>query len=149
MSKTRPVGITVLCVLIVISLGLIPIWFAYWFLTNQELARLTGMNLYAFFGNLVIALGIIVSALFTWKGSNRAKKVLVSLVWVHVAGVVFNNINLLINPSLLGLESLDDRQMAKLFINAGRAIFWLVLLHWYFNTEKAKAFFTRGSEFHA
>ena len=146
MNKPRPVGVTVLCILVVISLGVIPIWLAYFFFTNQELSSLTGMNLAAFLGNFTISIGITVSAFFTWKGSNRARIVMFSLVWVHVAGVVYNNISLLINPSLLGLDVLNEKQTTKLLTNMGRSILWLVLLYWYFNTEKAKAYFERENE---
>lgn len=146
MNKARPVGVTVLCILVAISLGAIPIWFAYLFFTNQELSRLTGMNLAAFLGNFTISMGIVASAFFTWKGSNRAKRILFSLAWLHVAGVIYNNINLLVNPSLIGLDTLNEKQITKLLTNIGRSVLWLVLLHWYFNTQKAKAFFAKENE---
>lgn len=146
MNKARPVGVTVLCILVAISLGIIPIWLAYLFFTNQELSSLTGMNLAAFLGNFAISMGIVASAFLTWKGSNRAKTIMFSLVWLHVAGVIYNNINLLIDPSLLGLDALNEKQTTKLLTNIGRSVLWLVLLHWYFSTQKAKTYFAKDNE---
>ena len=146
MSNTRPIGITVLCSLIAISLGAVPTYLAYLFLTNQEASNLTGMNLSAFLLNASISIGIAVSSFFTWKGNIRAKQIMFSLIWIHAIGVVYNNISLLINPSLLGFDALNVEQKTKLFSNIVRAIMWLALIYWYFNTEKVKAFFSKATE---
>lgn len=145
MNSTRPVGITVICILISISLGLIPLWWVSHFIHDSVEKELLGLNLAALIVNAAIAVGIIVAAFFTWKGKSRAKNILIALVWIHVLGIAFNNAGVLLNPSALGIESLNDRQMTKLLMNIGRAAIWLVLVHWYFNTQKAKEFLMNGN----
>jgi len=130
-----------MCALISVSLGLIPLWLSYQFVRNPQMSDLLGYGLTVFTLNAAIAVGILISAFLAWKGNATAKKSLFALVWLHVIGIVLNNANVLMNPAALGLESLDDRQITKLLMNIGRAAIWLVLIHWYFNTQKAKEYF--------
>ena len=100
-----------------------------------------GLDSFTFVLSAALAVGIIISAFFTWKGHTKAKKILIALVWVHVIGVVLNNLYFLVNPDLLGVASRNDQFMTKVLMNIGRAVFWLVLMYWYFNTQKAKEYF--------
>lgn len=141
MNTTRPLGVTVLCVLVAISLGFIPILVGYTVMQSPEVSGILGLDSFTFVLSAALAVGIIISAFFTWKGDTKAKKILIALVWVHVIGVVLNNVYFLVNPDLLGVASRNDQFMTKVLMNIGRAVFWLVLMYWYFNTQKAKEYF--------
>ena len=80
MNTTRPLGVTVLCVLVAISLGFIPIWVGYTVMQSQEVSRMLGLDSFTFVLGAALALGIIVSAFFTWKGDRKAKKILITFV---------------------------------------------------------------------
>jgi hypothetical protein len=142
MNKIRPIGLSVLCVLLVISKGITPLWLSFIFMQSNQMSQLLGMGIGAFAVNALISLGIILAAFFTWEGSVRAKKYLFMFVWANVLGVAFNNISILIDPSALGIESLDQKQLMQLVANLVRSAFWIVLLYWYFNTAKAKEYFS-------
>jgi hypothetical protein len=142
LNKIRPIGLTILCVLLVISRGIIPLWLSFIFIQSNQISQLLGIGKGAFAVNTLISLGIILTGFFTWKGSVRAKKYLFIFVWANVLNVVLNNINILIDPSALGIESLNQKQTMQVVANVVRSAFWIVLLYWYFNTAKAKEYFS-------
>lgn len=118
----RPLGVWIITIYLGIMAGLFPL--------------IAGIGLFAsgsgFVGPLglaftvLLAVGIIISAVGAWRGSARARDVLVALAVLHYLALAFNNGMLALNEAVP-----DDR----LFLTWGRVVRSLVyagIIVWYF-----------------
>ena len=129
----RPLGVTILTLLLALSAGLLPLIFSVMLLFTPVGEIVGPLNLIF---STIVALGVLVSAFGTWRGIPRFRDLLVTFSTLHFVGVAFNN-------ALLALEGVvpEDRTV----ITWGRVIrsaFSIGIVFWYFKlSDRANYFF--------
>jgi len=127
----RPIGVWILSIYAIIFAGILPL------LALFAIKR-SGFNLSVFEAlfPIILAIGIIVSSIGTWQGSNKARISLMVLITVHYVLIAINNTSLLVSGSV---RSDVQPQMIGRII---RGIFYPATYIWYFRRPTTMLFYS-------
>ena len=130
---SRPLGVTILTLLLALSAGLLPLILSVMFLFTPVGEIIGPLNLIF---STIVALGVLVSAFGTWRGIPRFRDMLVTFSTLHFIGIAFNN-------ALLALEGVvPEGRTAFTWGRVIRSAISIGIVLWYFKlSDRADYFF--------
>ena len=131
LQKSRPTGVWVLTVYALVFVGIAPFLLSIFVLISGNSAG----NEYSILLSLPISIGVILSAVGAWKGSERARKSLLVLVTVHYVFIAINNYLFIISG-----QAPDDEQIRS-WGRVLRGFIYPAFYIWYFNKYTTKEFY--------
>ena len=130
-QKPRPTGVWILTIYALIFVGIAKLVLSVIMLVSGNgSGRILGILL-----SIPISIGVIISAINTWKGSEQARKFLLVLVTLHYVLIAINNY-ILISSVLV-----PDNEKSQLWGRILRGFIYPAIYLWYFNKNKIKGFF--------
>ncbi len=128
---SRPTGVWILTIYALIFAGISPLLVLLFILTSGNAAGLEIDILLS----LPVSIGVITSAIGAWKGSEKARKLLLIFVTLHYVLVAFNNY-WMINSGQVPVE-----EQARHWGRVLRGFIYPALYLWYFNKYTTKEFY--------
>ncbi|HSH02226.1 MAG TPA: hypothetical protein VLL52_06855 [Anaerolineae bacterium] len=135
-GEKRPLGVTVLTFYAIFAAVLVPLFVVTMPALFLSAAERSGLFSWSdLLLTILLAGSILVAAVKTWQGNNKARWLFLALVTVHYVLLGFNNgMVLLSGGAPAGLET---RMMGRVF----RGVFYPAVYIWYFNRPYVRAFF--------
>lgn len=131
----RPQGVWLLTIYALIFAGILPLIVELVLVYSSEFRQSADVNYLSIFFSILISVGVIVSAVGTWRGNSRARISFIVLVTIHWGLVGINNaIYLLANPVSIDQQS---KYLGRVF----RGILTSSLYNWYFCKKTTFSFF--------
>jgi hypothetical protein len=128
---SRPVGVWILTIYALIFAGIGPLLVLLFLLISGNAA---GIEIDVLL-SLPVSIGVIISAVGAWKGSEKARKSLLIFVTLHYVLVALNNY-WVINSGLIPVE-----EHARHWGRVLRGFIYPALYLWYFNKYTTKQFY--------
>ncbi len=130
-QKSRPTGVWILTIYALIFVGIIPSLLSVFMLVSGNAAG-SGFSILM---SLPISLGVIISAIGAWKGSERGRKFLLVLITLHYVFIFINNFLFIL------LGQVPDDEKIRLWGRVLRGLIYSAVYIWYFNKWTTKAFY--------
>jgi|LakMenEpi03Aug12_release.lakeMendotaPanAssembly.Ray.scaffolds.fasta_scaffold647390_2 hypothetical protein len=137
----RPIGITILTSLDVISMSILPLAMLYMAASSMQLNQILQLGFFSILSTLVLSIAIALAAYKTFEGNVKAKNILLILITIYVGLIIFNNVSVMLNPQLLGFEQFNSKQLKTLEANIFRPAIMLLINFLYFNSKKVTEYF--------
>ncbi len=135
----RPLGVWIFTMYSMFYDGILPLGLAVMLLLQQDF-DLTATNAIAVGASALLSLGVIIAAIFTWKGNPTAKLWFLILVTVYNALLVFN----------YGYQfytgQIDETASFTITGRMIRGVLFPIIYWYYFNRESVKRFFRPNNE---
>ena len=139
--KQRPIGVTIITIIDTLVMAIMPLTMLYISVTNVELAKLSQFSSFSIVSTIALSLSIGFYAFKTYKGSNKAKELLLILITIYFALIAFNNLSIFLNPQQFGIEEFSSQESLKIISNIVRPAILLLINYAYFRSQKVKEYF--------
>ena len=137
-SLKRPFGVWFLTIWLALFAGVTPISFLLWIRMNESARQALSLPGFSFWFSIVLAIAIMISAYYTWRGHGTARYLLVCFAIINYGLIAINNFQAAIqNPPI------DSR--IRLIGRVVRSLIWIVIVAWYFLGSRSRAYFNRLS----
>jgi hypothetical protein len=134
----RPFGVWFLTIYMSLFAGIFPFGAALFLSLNQAAQTDMGLTFVDFILPLVLGIVVVVTAIGTWKGNNKARIAFLVAITIHYGFIMYQNYQIAQLASSGLLESnLEMQSWARVF----RGVFWIVVCWWYFTSKRAKPFY--------
>lgn len=138
-NRERPLGVWLLTIYAVIFAGIFPLVAAVFLLMSGDTWDTFGINALSLIFSIILNVSIIVFAVGTWQGKNRARKALLVSITLYYVLVGMNNL-LLVNSGQVPAD-----QQARSWGRALRGMLYPAIYIWYFTQATTKDFFFNSS----
>lgn len=128
---SRPIGVWILTIYALVFAGIAPLLLSLFLLISGNAAG----NVIGILLSLPVSIGVMISAVGTWKGNEKARKSLLIFVTLHYVLVAFNNY-LLMNSG-----QVPDEEQTRLWGRILRGFIYPAVYLWYFNRYTTKEFY--------
>ena len=122
----RPKGVWILTIWILVMAGLVPLIALALFFINGSGFN----NVYQLIFSVLVALGVIISAISAWAGIKRAKNFLVVFSLIHYLLLAYQN------GLIAYRELVPTDRLALTWGRSIRSIVYSVIIIWYFYISK-------------
>jgi hypothetical protein len=133
----RPLGVWLLTIYAAVGKGLFPIVLMLLVWNDSDPVGSELFPTYIIIGNIALGVGIIWSAIETWRGKNRARITFLILVSLSYGLVAYNNFQGLRYLDLSG--SMEGAAISRII----RGIIYPALFIWYFTRPGTLPFFNQ------
>ena len=135
----RPTGVWILTIYAAIFAGIFPLVAVIaLFVTGKGQAEL-GMTPIHLISSIGLAMGIIASAIGAWKGSQKAKMILLILITIHYLLIGLNN------AYMLWSGLIPKQFQARVIGRVLRGLFYPAIYIWYFRKPSTQEFYSSNS----
>lgn len=130
-KTSRPIGVWILTIYALIFVGVAPSLLSIFMLISGNAAG----NELSLLLSFPISIGVIISAIGAWRGSEKARKSLLILVTLHYVFIAINNY------FMINSGQVPDEELARLWGRVLRGFIYPAVYIWYFNKSTTKAFY--------
>ena len=131
----RPFGVWFLTIYLGLFAGLVPFGAALFLSFSQTAQAGMGISVVDLIFPMVLGIVVVITAILTWKGNNKARIVFLVAITIHYCFIMYQNYQL----ASSGL--LESSVVTRIWARVFRGVFWIVISWWYFTSNRAKPFF--------
>ncbi len=130
-KPSRPLGVWILTIYALVFVGVAPFLLSVVMLISGNASG----NELSILLSLPISIGVLISAVGAWRGSEKARKSLLILVTLHYVFVAINNY------FWINSGQVPEEEQTRLWGRVLRGFIYPVVYIWYFNRYTTKEFY--------